>query len=286
MESTTGKLAQDPCTVLLLPGMSLNHTIFPALGLPIVAPDFNRLQLGDNGSSREIMDRGMEVYADLLDEILDGSADWDTERRIVVAHSFGGMLALSWLLRHSCSGIARVDGLLLIATTAGPVLDRVGLRLFRVQDLELRIGLRLLMRWWNRPAVTKTVKRVICGGSLDSEQVDFRAAGVRTDLELDLAGWRNTDWRAMRSYRLALAEFDVRERLGEVAVPTIVLHGTDDSLFEPSVARELAGGIRRAELRMVQGAGHALPLTHGAVVEQSVRDLQQFQSASGFFSSS
>jgi len=275
METVATNLARDSCGVLLLPGMTLNHTIFPALGVPIVAPDFNRLQFGEDGSDPEIQDRGMEVYIDLLDQILSGSDVWDTQQRFVVGHSFGGMLALSWLLRHRCSGLARVDGLVLTATTAGPVLDRVALRLFRVQDFELRLGIRLLMPWWNRPGVTRAVKRLICGGSLDSETVDFQTAGVRTDLELDLAGWRNTDWRAMRSYRLALADFDVRERLGEIDVPTIVLHGTDDSLFEPSVARELAGGLPRAALRMVRGAGHALPLTHGAAVKRAVRDLQQ-----------
>jgi pimeloyl-ACP methyl ester carboxylesterase len=275
MESVTPNLAQDSSAVLLLPGMSLNHTIFPSLGVPIVAPDFSRLHFGADGSNPEIRDRGMDVYVDLLDQIISGSDVWETAQRFVVGHSFGGMLALSWLLRHRCSGPARVDGLVLTATTAGPVLDRVGLRLFRVQDFELRLGIRLLIPWWNRPGVTRAVKRLTCGGSLGSEQIDFQSAGVRTDLDLDLAGWRNTDWRAMRSYRLALADFDVSERLGEIEVPTIVLHGTDDSLFEPSVARELAGGLPRAALRMVRGAGHALPLTHGAAVKQAVRDLQQ-----------
>ncbi len=278
--------ARESWTALLLPGMTLNHTIFPSLDLPIVAPDFNRVQFGEDGSSQEITDRGVGVYADLLDEILGQTDEWDAERKIVVAHSFGGMLALSWLLRHSCSGIARIDGLLLIATTAGPVLDRIGIRLFRIQEFECRLGVRLLMRWWNRPAVTRTVKRLICGGSLVSEPVDFQSAGIETDLGLDLAGWHNTDWRAMRSYRLALANFDVRERLGEIRVPTIVLHGTDDALFEQSVARELAASLPQAELRMIRGAGHALPLTHGPAVQKAVLDLQQHQPAGGFLSSS
>jgi pimeloyl-ACP methyl ester carboxylesterase len=142
-----------------------------------------------------------------------------------------------------------------------------------VQDLELRVGIRFLIGLWNRPDVTRIVKRLTSGGGTGSVPVDFRALDIGSDLELDLAGWRNTDWRAMRSYRLALAGYDVRDRLQEIAVPTIVLHGTKDSLFETNVAHELARGLPQAELRIVDGAGHALPLTHGAAVVDAVNDL-------------
>jgi pimeloyl-ACP methyl ester carboxylesterase len=260
---------------LLLPGMTLNATIFPDLGIPTTAPDFSKLRLGADGASRELAVDGMAVYAGLLDQLLLADDRWATARRVVVAHSFGGMLALRWLLEHRCSSVAAVDGLVLVATTAGPMFDRVSLRLLGIQELELRIGIRFLMGLWNRPAVTRLMKRLTSGGSMEAATVDFQALGITSDLELDIAGWRNTDWRAMRSYRLALAGFDVREQLGDIGVPTIVLHGTNDSLFEPQVARELAQGLPDAELRLVPGAGHALTLTHGNAVIEAVRDLQQ-----------
>ena len=111
------------------------------------------------------------------------------------------------------------------------------------------------------------------GGSLAAQRVDFRSLANRSDLALDVAGWRNTDWRAMRSYRTAMRGFDVRARLGEIPVPTIVLHGTEDGLFPLSVARDLAGRLPNAELRVVPGAAHGLPLTHGEEVQRALRDL-------------
>ena len=135
------------------------------------------------------------------------------------------------------------------------------------------MGIRFLIGWWNRPQVTRLVKRLISGGSADASPIDFQAMQIESDFDLDLAGWRNTSWRAMRSYRLALAGFDVRDQVGEIDVPTIVLHGTHDSLFETSVARNLARELPRAELRIVEGAGHALPLTHGSAVVDAVNDL-------------
>jgi pimeloyl-ACP methyl ester carboxylesterase len=259
--------------VLLLPGMTLNATIFPPLDLPTVSIDFTRLVLGPDGASPELAARRIGMYADFLSERLRREAAWNALRRIVVAHSFGGMLALAWWLANRGSDVARVDGMVLIATTAGPMFDSVRLRLGSVGGVETRVGISWLVRLWNRPTVTRTMKRLLTGGSLEARPVDFRSSGIRSDWALDRAGWRNTDWRAMRAYRLAMEGFDVRDRLGEIAVPIIVLHGTADTLLPPQCAKELAAGLPHAELRLVQGAGHALPLTHSKQVGEAVGDL-------------
>jgi pimeloyl-ACP methyl ester carboxylesterase len=253
--------------------MTLNATVFPDLGIPVVAPDFSDLELGNDGSCAGLIEGGMAYYAKLLDQTLVNADLWSRSKRVVVAHSFGGMLAMRWLIDHGCSGPAEIDGLVLIAATAGPMYDRVSVRLLGIQELELRMGIRFLIDWWNRPRVTRLVKRLMSGGSVDASPVDFRTTHIESDFNLDVAGWRNTSWQAMRSYRIALAGFDVRDRLGEIDVPTIVLHGTQDSLFETGVAQDLSRGLPRAELRMVEGAGHALPLTHGSVVFDAVKDL-------------
>ncbi len=259
---------------LLLPGMTLNETVFPDLVMPTVTADFSRLAVGPDGSSPQLLEQRMDFYAALLDDLLQGCDDWRADTRLVIAHSFGGMLALRWLILHGGDGLARIDGLVLISTTAGPMYHNLNLRLFKLGGWDIRVRAGAAMPWWNRPFVTRSVKNLICG-SLDSDPVNFRTLTIRSDLELDLAGWRNTDWRAMRSYRLAMEGFDVREGLASVAVPTVVVHGTEDTLFDTAAARELTAGIPGAELRLIAGAGHALPLTHGAEVVRSVQDLLQ-----------
>lgn len=49
------------------------------------------------------------------------------------------------------------------------------------------------------------------------------------------------------------------ERLGEIAVPTLVVHGTDDPLFPLDHARCLAASIPTAELIEIDGLGHEVP---------------------------
>jgi pimeloyl-ACP methyl ester carboxylesterase len=53
-----------------------------------------------------------------------------------------------------------------------------------------------------------------------------------------------------------------------------VLHGTRDTYFRTPVAEDLAARLPRAELRMVDGARHVLPLTHPDAVQRAVRDLR------------
>jgi 3-oxoadipate enol-lactonase len=54
----------------------------------------------------------------------------------------------------------------------------------------------------------------------------------------------------------AIQAWDATDRLGEVTVPALILHGTDDRLIAPANAEVLAGGIPGAELVWLEGAGH------------------------------
>ncbi len=253
--------------------MTLNATIFPDLGIPAVAVDFTRLVLSDDGWTPELERRRMALYVDLLARRLETDTTWTTaERRIVVAHSFGGMLALAWLLDRERRAAAPVDGLVLVATTAGPMFRVAQLLVAVIGGHALRIPSNVLLPLWNMRPVTRAVAALI-GRGHDPGTVDFRTLPNQSDLSVGLAGWRNTDWRARRSFRFAMTGFDVRSRLAELDVRAIVLHGGRDSFFPVDVARELASGIPRAELRLLPEAAHLLPLTHPDAVVRAVTDL-------------
>ncbi|HEX9693364.1 MAG TPA: alpha/beta hydrolase [Gemmatimonadales bacterium] len=248
--------------VLLLPGMTLNGSIFPDVPAPSVAIDFNELR------SPPATMRG---YAGLLDHHWRATPNWDTRRWIMVGHSFGGMVALQWLVDHPRAR-DRVRGLVLIATTAGPVRQHALLRLGQIGRHEFRAPVAPFLPLWNSRIVTHGMKWLVAQGA--THRVDFRALRRHSDFAVDLAGWRDTRAEAMRGYRSAAADFDLRTEARSLTVPTIVIHGTRDSLFALDAARALAATLPRCELRVVDGAAHALPLTHGAVVEQAISDLR------------
>ena len=52
---------------------------------------------------------------------------------------------------------------------------------------------------------------------------------------------------------------DRTERLSEIAVPTVVIHGEDDPLIGDSGGRATAAAIPGAKLVLIPGMGHDLP---------------------------
>ncbi|WP_129305779.1 alpha/beta fold hydrolase [Streptomyces sp. L2] len=77
---------------------------------------------------------------------------------------------------------------------------------------------------------------------------------------------RTTDPGCYISACEALAGFDVRQELGRVGVPTLVLVGSDDRVTGPAEARTLVAGIPDARLAVVPGASHLVPVEQPAAV--------------------
>ncbi|MEU9996712.1 alpha/beta fold hydrolase [Streptomyces sp. NPDC050848] len=70
----------------------------------------------------------------------------------------------------------------------------------------------------------------------------------------------------------ALALFDVREALGRIGVPALVLVGSDDQVTGPAEARTLVAGIADARLAVVPGASHLAPVEQPAAVTELLND--------------
>lgn len=64
---------------------------------------------------------------------------------------------------------------------------------------------------------------------------------------------------------------DSRPLLPEIAVPTLVLCGSDDALSPPAVHEEMARAIPGAEFVIVEDAGHLAPLERPEPVSRSLR---------------
>lgn len=62
----------------------------------------------------------------------------------------------------------------------------------------------------------------------------------------------------------------MRERLGEISAPTLVIHGTEDPLFPLGHALALDGEIPGARLLALEGVGHELPPAAWDVVVSAI----------------
>ncbi len=68
------------------------------------------------------------------------------------------------------------------------------------------------------------------------------------------------------------ADDTLRDRLGEVSVPTLVVSGSQDILTPTADGEELAEHIPGAEMMIISGAAHGFPVEHALAFNRIVGD--------------
>jgi len=71
----------------------------------------------------------------------------------------------------------------------------------------------------------------------------------------------------------ACVRFDVSARLSEIEVPALCIVGSEDHMISPEYSEELHRGLANSDLRVIQGAGHMLPLEQAEVYNLAVEEL-------------
>lgn len=65
---------------------------------------------------------------------------------------------------------------------------------------------------------------------------------------------------------------NLRERLGGIALPCLVIHGADDALIPPEAGRGIAAGIPGASLSVIDGMGHVITPALAPLIVRNVDD--------------
>ena len=65
-------------------------------------------------------------------------------------------------------------------------------------------------------------------------------------------------WAGEVRNRSAYLDSDLTDRLKEIDLPTLVVHGDDDEVVPTASGEALAAGIAGAQLKIIAGAGHGL----------------------------
>jgi len=78
--------------------------------------------------------------------------------------------------------------------------------------------------------------------------------------------------RGVVQWALAMKDFDVRPKLGNIRTPTLILQGLDDNVVDPSHARLLRQAIPGSEVRLFPNTGHLIPIERPEETAQILLD--------------
>ena len=88
-----------------------------------------------------------------------------------------------------------------------------------------------------------------------------------------VARWRRLPGRSVyNEVRSWLDKADNRPDLADIDVPTLILHGEEDSIFPMTVAEEIEAGIPRARLVRIPLAGHTANLEQPKASNEAILD--------------
>ena len=242
-----GKDCSNPPVIFLMHGFGANTFSFREVTEPlsqlgdVIAYDRPGFGLSERPTSWEGENPYGSIGQDLiLDQLI---SEFASGRDVIlVGHSAGGTLAAQYVVDNKDA----IQGLILISpailSTGGspswlnwvfsiPQLDHLGPLL--VSSIASS-GMDLLNEsWYNKDLITEEVK-----------------AGYREPLSV--IGWEEGFWEFNRAPRA----FDVKDRLDEITVPTLLITGDTDTVVATADTEALANMINDSVLFVIPQSGH------------------------------
>ncbi len=187
---------------------------------------------------------------DIIDLVTDALVvidAYDAQEAHLVGRGMGGQIAQQLALTRP----DRVRSLTLIGSTPGRreefgmpeqwLIDKMSERLFAdppTEADELAEWIVLQLEWFNGPVFP-----------LDRE---LALESARAEVA--------TGWRGPNGHGTAVVDApDVVDQLGDILIPTLVIHGTSDPVYPVAHGQGLADRMPNAELVLIEGMGHELP---------------------------
>ena len=238
--------------VLLVMGLGMNATGWWRT-VPVLSESLRVIAFDNRGAGRSDKPEGPYSVAQMADDamaVLDAAGEPAAH---VYGISLGGMIAQEIALRHP----ERVRSLVLGATTPGgeravPLDDDVVAFFMRRREMPAHEA-----AWASVPYSYGEQTR-LHGGQRIAEDVEQR---LRYPIEpVGYAG------------QLGAALYhDTSDRLADLSLPTLVVHGDADRIVPTGNGRVLAEAIPGARLELLAGAGHLYP-TDAPAADRAVLD--------------
>ncbi|HVO27091.1 MAG TPA: alpha/beta hydrolase [Candidatus Margulisiibacteriota bacterium] len=192
---------------------------------------------GRSGGTESL--KSIEAYRDCLATFMDALR---LRPAVLIGRSMGGAIAMAHALAHP----ERVRGLVLVATAA-----------------HFELAQTTLDTW----------KNVMLGRA--QQPFSTEAFSPKTEFAVMREMWMEqvkTDPRVRYFDLVACNQFDIRARLGDLTVPTLIVAGRDDTMTPLQQSEVLHDGIQGSKLVVIDDAGHTVPNEKPEEFNSALRD--------------
>src|SRR3954447_11293554 len=228
-------------------GYLMDHSMFDAQA-EALRDGYRVITWDERGHGATETSQDPFTYWDSASDLIGLLDELDIDQAVLAGMSQGGFLSM----RAALTAPERVRALVLIDTQAG------------VEDPAKLEGYNQLIDAWVAPGgppqeVLDTVTAIIIGPGYEGTPAWHEK-------------WRGVGELQMRQiYGTLTGRDDIWDRIGEIAQPTLVIHGDQDAAIELAIGERLAEDIPNAELVVIEGGGHASNMTHPEQVNPPLR---------------
>mgnify|MGYP001772656689 CR=1 FL=1 len=234
--------------IVFIHGAGCNSTVFSSVvsclgeGTPYLSLDLP-LHGKSRGDLKSFLD-SINSVSDYGDFILDLLKNLGIERFIVAGHSMGGAIVLDLLARN----IPGILGGIVISSGAQLSVNPL---IFDGLKTDFEGTVRKISKW------------AIAKGS--SDEIYNKVLGI----------FLSADREVIYRDFLLCDKFDIRDRLKDIGVPTLVVVGSLDVMTPVSLSEKLSASIKNSRLEVIDSKGHMLPIEAGEVLASLVSDYRR-----------
>jgi pimeloyl-ACP methyl ester carboxylesterase len=221
--------------LLMLPGTLCDRRVFAEVLDLAGRPDAIVEEYGDAQSAPDIARRILARAPDRLS---------------LCGFSLGGLIALE----IAAQAPGRVERLALIAANPRPM------------TMERADENRISLARARTHGCASYIPRVWDASVPSHRRAD---TGLRATIEAMAASASLEDFESQ--LRIAANRADSRPRLSAIAIPTLIVCGTEDRVCPPALSIEMADAIPQARLALIEGAGHYVTLEQPQAVADEIR---------------
>ena len=234
--------------LVLVPGLAGGYELLGRLAR-VLARHFQVICYQLRGEDDPLLARRPHSLADLADDLADLQDALLLERPAVAGISFGSAVALEFALRYP-----QKIGRLVLHGVESRFRNRLGGSIARVALEEFPLP-------HDNPFFNQFFRMLFGRRESIGPLFDYVTAQC----------W-STDQSVIAQRLAMLADFDVRDRIAELAVPSLVVAGQEDAIISAAAQQELAASIPGGQFVPLTGSGHLCFLTQPKAFARAISE--------------